>query len=98
MLPPTLVQEEGEGGSNLPKLGRIKQKMKIKNQKNEKNEKMHVSAGASHSQWRCAQWFGSGLVGEQSTRVLWMSCRNGCDFVSRMRRDQSANPVGVWLG
>ena len=39
------------------------------------------------------------LPNVMGTRVLWMSCRDhGCDQVSRVRPDESANPVVVWLG
>ena len=64
---------------------------------------MLMSEGVSHSQRRVR----NGLVVGHPTAFLanqapvYCGCparTHGCDLVSRMRRDQSANPVGVWLG
>ena len=61
-----------------------------------------VGEGVSHSQGR-AQWFGCGpstaFLANQAPVCCGCPARtHGCDLVTRMRRDQSANPVGVWLG
>ena len=64
---------------------------------------MLVSEGDSHSQRRVRSGFGCGpstafLANQAPVYCGCPAGTHGCDLVSRMRRDQSANPVGVWLG